>query len=60
MPLRPFRTSPRTGLTPYDKFFLTSYPGSGGWDNETIYQPTNCGAWARGRSLVAACRHADR
>ena len=33
-----------TGLTPYDKFFLTSYPGSGGWDTETIYQPTNYGA----------------
>lgn len=38
-----------TGLTPYDKFFLAAYPGSGGWDSETIYQPFNYG---QKRSLV--------
>lgn len=32
-----------TGLTAYDKFFLAAYPGSGGWDTETIYQPYNYG-----------------
>lgn len=32
-----------TGQNVYDKFFLTSYPGAGGWDPETIYQPFNYG-----------------
>ncbi len=33
-----------TGLTPTTSSFLRPYPGSGGWDTETIYQPTNYGA----------------
>lgn len=32
------------GLAAYDKYFLAPYPGSGGWDTETLYQPTNYGS----------------